>query len=87
MTSADDSKGGPGAARQSRRFTVSERVAYFVFVFLLSLGSVVFAALTGQFELGWRVIVIGALAGLVLGCIVAFAGETLRDLVFWLFFP
>ena len=80
-------KGLSGAARRSRRFTISERAAYFVFVFLLSLGSVVFAALTGQFELGWRVIVVGSLAGLVLGCIVAFADEILRDLMFWLFFP
>jgi hypothetical protein len=87
MTNAGSGKGGPDTVRRSRRLTVSERVAYFLFVFVLSLGSVAFAALTGQFEFGWRAIAVGSLAGLALGCVVAFAGDTLRDLVFWLFFP
>jgi hypothetical protein len=87
MTKVSSGTDHSDPARRSRRFSVSERVAYFGFVFCLSLGSVLVAALMGQLDFGWRVIIVGSLAGLVLGCVVAFAGDTIRDVVFWLFFP
>jgi len=80
------SKRDPKAGR-SQRFTLSERLAYFIFTFCLSLGSLLVSALMGELEFGWRLVIVGSLAGLVFGCIVAFAGDTVRDLVFYFFFP
>lgn len=87
MTKASSGKDRSDTARRSRRFSISERVAYFVFVFCLSLGSVLVTALMGQLDFGWRVLIVGSLAGVGPGCVVAFAGDTLRDIVFWLSFP
>jgi hypothetical protein len=76
-----------GTPRAKRRFIPSERLVYFIFTFILTLGSVWFGALTEHRSFGWSELFVGSLAGIVLGCVVAVASEWLRDLVLWLFFP
>jgi hypothetical protein len=46
-----------------------------------------FTAYTERFAFGVRELLIGSVAGVVLGVIVAFASDWVRDVVFWLFFP
>jgi hypothetical protein len=69
------------------RFLLSERWAYFIFTFVLTLGTVWFTSFVENFAFGWREVIIGSVAGLVLGCIVAIASDWLRELIFWLLFP
>lgn len=76
-----------GAPQRRWGFRFSERAAYFIFTFVLTIASLWFAAVTEDFAFGWREIIVGSLAGLILGCVVAIASEWLRELVFGLFFP
>jgi hypothetical protein len=76
-----------GTPRANRRFIPSERVAYFIFTFMLTLGGLWFGALTEHRSFGWSELFVWSLAAIVLGCVVAVASEWLRNLLLWLFFP
>lgn len=77
----------PKRPQWRRQCTLSERSGYFVFTFVLTLGTLWFAAFTEHGAFGWREVVMGSVAGIVLGGVVAIASDWLRELVFWLFFP